>query len=149
MNKLALSLLCLLAPFAHADATLTEASIRALYDDVAAAATQRDIDATLAHMSDDVRIHISAPQGSVELDADRYRELLKQGWSAPDSYRMEVDIESIEIAEDGQSATVRDSTRETLSMNGHEMTTGMQETASVRLIDGTPRIVRVEATIKP
>src|SRR5690606_28514951 len=51
MNKLALSLLCLLAPFAHADATLTEASIRALYDDVAAAATQRDIDATLAHMS--------------------------------------------------------------------------------------------------
>jgi hypothetical protein len=34
-------------------------------------------------------------------------------------------------------------------MNGHEMTTGMQETASVRLIDGAPRIVRVEATIKP
>ncbi len=149
MNKLALSLLCLLAPFAHADTTLTETSIRALYDDVAAAATQRDIDATLAHMSDDVRIHISAPKGSVELDAEQYRQLLQQGWSAPDSYRMEVDIESIEIAEDGQSATVRDRTRETLSMNGHEMTTGMQETASVRLIDGAPRIVRVEATIKP
>lgn len=149
MKKLALSLLCLFAPLVHAEPALTEANIRALYADMTAAATQRDIEATLAHMSEDVRIHISAPKGSLELDATQYRQLLKQGWSGLDSYRMEVEIESIEIAEDGQSATVTDTTRETLSMGGHEMSTGMQEVASLRLIDGQPKITRIEATIKP
>lgn len=149
MKKLALSLFCLFAPLAHAEAALTEASIRALYADMSEAATQRDVDATLAHMSDDVRIQISAAKGSIELDADKYRQLLKQGWSGLDSYRMEVNIESIEIAADGQSATVRDTTQETLSMRDHEMTTGMQETASLRLIEGEPKIVRIEALIKP
>ena len=147
MNKLALSLLCLLAPFAHADTALTEANIRALYERVAADASARDIDATLAHMSDDVAIRISAAKGSIELDADKYRQLLRQGWDGLDSYRMEVDIESIEIAGDGQSATVTDTTRETLSMRGHEMSSGMREVASLRLIDGEPKIVRIEATI--
>ncbi|MDD0843527.1 nuclear transport factor 2 family protein [Pseudomonas sp. Gutcm_11s] len=149
MKKLALSLLCLFAPLAHADSELTEASIRSLYEQVAADASKRDIDATLAHMSDDVRIHISAPTGSIELDAGKYRQLLQQGWGGLDSYRMEVAIESIEIAADGQSATVKDTTKETLSMQGHEMSTGMQETASLRLIDGEPKIVRIEATIQP
>ena len=149
MKKLALSLLCLFAPLVHADPALTENSIRNLYDQIEADASKRDIDATLAHMSDDVRIHITAAKGSIELDADKYRQLLKQGWSGLDSYSMEVDIESIKIAEDGQSATVKDTTKETLSMQGHEMSTGMQETASLRLIDGEPKIVRIEATIQP
>jgi ketosteroid isomerase-like protein len=147
MKKLALSLLCLFAPFVHADPALTENSIRNLYDQVAAAASQRDIDATLEHMSEDVRIHISTAKGSLDLDATQYRQLLKQGWSGLDAYRMEVAIESIEIAEDGQSATVKDTTKETLTMNGHEMSTGMQETASLRLIDGMPKITRIEAVI--
>ncbi|XQE65189.1 hypothetical protein ACOAPY_10790 [Pseudomonas sp. P3C3] len=149
MKKLALSLFCLFAPLVHADPSLTENSIRNLYAQLAADASQRDVEATLAHMSDDVRIHISAAKGSIELDADKYRQLLKQGWSGLDGYRMEVDIESIEIAEDGQSATVRDTTKETLQLRGHEMTTGMQETASLRLIEGEPKIVRIEALIKP
>ena len=34
-------------------------------------------------------------------------------------------------------------------MRGHEMTTGMQETASLRLIEVEPKIVRIEATIQP
>src|SRR5690606_27080490 len=137
----------LLSPAAHADTALTEANIRALYERVAADASARDIDATLAHMSDDVAIRISAAKGSIELDADKYRQLLRQGWDGLDSYRMEVDIESIEIAGDGQSATVTDTTRETLSMRGHEMSSGMREVASLRLIDGEPKIVRIEATI--
>ena len=149
MKKLALSLLCLFAPLVHADPALTENSIRNLYDQIAADASKRDIDATLGHMSADVQIHITAAKGSIDLDADKYRQLLKQGWGGLDSYKMEVNIESIEIAEDVQSATVKDTTRETLSMQGHEMSTGMQETASLRLIDGEPKIVRIEATIQP
>lgn len=149
MKKLALSLFCLFAPLAHADSALTESSVRHLYDQVTAANSQRDIDAALSYMSDDVRIHISAPNGSIELDADKYRQLLKQGWSGLDSYRMEVDIESIEIANDGQSATVKDVTKETLSIQGREMSTGMHETVSLRLIDGEPKIVRIEGTIRP
>ncbi|MEO4046499.1 hypothetical protein AAFN46_05325 [Pseudomonas sp. CAU 1711] len=148
-KRLLLPLLCLFSTLAHADSALTEASIRALYADIAAAASQRDVEGTLGYMSEDVRIHIAAPKGSIELDADKYRQLLTQGWSGLDSYRMEVAIESIEIAADGQSATVKDSTQETLSLNGQEMSTGMQETASLRLIDGEPKIVRIEATIQP
>lgn len=125
MKKLALPLFCLFAPLVHADTALTENSIRNLYDQLAAAASQRDIEGTLARMSADVRVHISAAKGSIELDADKYRQLLKQGWSGLDNYRMAVDIESIEIADDGQSATVKDTTRETLTMQGHDMTTGM------------------------
>lgn len=148
MKKLALSLLCLLAPLAHADTELTEANIRALYDKMVVVASQRDIEGVLGLMSTDVTIQISAPQGSLELDADKYRQLLKQGWSGLDSYQMAVEIEQIDIAADGQSATVKDTTTETMSMRGHEMSAGMQETASLRLIDGEPKITRIDAQIK-
>lgn len=148
MNKLVLCLICLLTPLAHADTSLNEASIRALYEQMVAAASQRDSDGVLALMSDDVRIRISAAKGSLELDATQYRQLLKQGWSGLDSYQMTVQIEQIDIAADGQSATVIDSTTETMSLRGHEMSAGMQETATLRLIDGQPKITRIEAQIR-
>lgn len=148
MKKLALSLLCLFAPLAHADSALTETNIRTLYDDITAAASQRNVDGVLAHMSEDVSIKISAAKGSVELDAGKYRQLLTQGWGGLDSYQMSMDIQKIEIAEDGQSATVTDATTETMSMRGHEMTAGMDETATLRLIDGEPKITRIEAQIR-
>ena len=148
MKKLALSLFCLFAPLAHADSALTEDSIRALYDEMTVAASQRNIDGVLGLMSDDVTIRISAAKGSIELDAAKYRQLLQQGWGGLDSYSMAVEIEQIDIAADGQSATVKDTTTETMSMRGHEMNAGMQETATLRLIDGEPKITRIEAQIK-
>lgn len=148
MKTLALSLLCLLAPLAHADSALTEGNIRALYDEMTSAASQRDIDGVLELMSEDVRIEISAAKGSIELDAAKYRQLLQQGWGGLDSYSMAVAIEQIDIAADGQSATVIDTTTETMSMGGHEMSAGMRETATLRLIDGEPKITRIEAQIQ-
>ena len=147
MKTLALSLLCLFAPLAHADSALTESNIHALYDEMTRAASQRDIEGVLGLMSNDVSIKITAAKGSLELDAAKYRQLLQQGWSGLDSYSMAVDIQRIEIAEDGQSATVTDSTTENMSMHGHEMSAGMQETATLRLIDGEPKITRIEAQI--
>ena len=115
---------------------------------MAGAASQRNIDGVLGLMSDDVSLRISADKGSIELDATKYRQLLQQGWGGLDSYSMAVAIEQIDIAEDGQSAIVIDTTTETMSMGGHEMSAGMRETATLRLIDGEPKITRIEAQIQ-
>ncbi len=37
---------------------------------------------------------------------------------------------------------------ETLSIRGHEMSAGMPETASLCLIEGEPKITRIEAQIR-
>lgn len=151
MKALILSLLLLALPQAYAADRLTEDSVRAFYNQLTAAAQARDIDGVLGHMSEDARVHIKAAAagGDMNLDMKQYRELLRQGWSTLDGYQVTVAIQHVEIATDGQSATLSGLTEERYQLQGQTQQSRSQETASLRLVDGEPKITLVEVVIQP
>ncbi len=152
MKTLLLCMLLLGAPLAQAAERLTEENIGAMYAQMVAAAQDKDVEGVLEHMSDEVRIRIQAPSamgGDMEMDKRQYRELLTQGWDGVDDYRLEVDIQQIDIATDGQSASVRDLTRETLRIQGIEVEASTLETATLQLQGGEVKFSRIEGVIQP
>nr|WP_298167208.1 hypothetical protein [uncultured Pseudomonas sp.] len=152
MKTLLLCMLLLGAPLAQAADRLTEENIGAMYAQMVAAAQDKDVEGVLEHMSDEVRIRIQAPSamgGDMEMDKRQYRELLTQGWDGVDEYRLDVEIQQIDIAADGQSASVRDLTRETLRIQGSEVEASTLETATLQLLDGKVKFSRIEGVIQP
>ncbi|MBB1519871.1 DUF4440 domain-containing protein [Aquipseudomonas guryensis] len=149
MKTLFFTLLLLVLPAAHAADRLNEDNIRAMYAELTAAAQARDIEGVLRHMSEDARVQIKDPSGSLDLDMTMYRDLLQQGWGAIDGYQVTVNIDSIEVADDGQSATVIDRTQESYQVQGQTQQTSTRETATLRLVDGEPKISLIEAVVQP
>ncbi|UUY07390.1 DUF4440 domain-containing protein [Pseudomonas sp. J452] len=149
MKQLLLALMMLVVPVAHAADRLSEDNIRAMYGELTAAAQAKDIEGVLRHMSEDARVQIKAPSGDLDLDMTMYRDLLQQGWGAIDGYQVTVSIESIEVAADGQSATVIDQTQESYQAQGQTLQTSTRETATLRLVDGEPKISLIEAVVQP
>lgn len=152
MKTLLLCLLLLGAPLAQAADRLTEENIGAMYAQLIAAAQDKNVEGVLEHMSDEVRISIQAPSamgGNMEMDKRQYGELLTQGWDGVDDYRLEVEIQQIDIAADGQSASVRDLTRETLRIQGSEVEASTLETATLQLLDGKVKFSRIDGIIQP
>lgn len=152
MKTLLLCMLLLGAPLAQAADRLTEENIGAMYAQLIAAAQDKNVEGVLEHMSDEVRIRIQAPSamgGDMEMDKRQYRELLTQGWDGVDDYRLEVEIQQIDIAADGQSASVRDLTRETLRIQGSEVEASTLETATLQLLDGKVKFSRIDGIIQP
>lgn len=152
MKTLLLCMLLLGAPLAQAADRLTEENIGAMYAQMVAAAQDKDVEGVLEHMSDEVRIRIQAPSamgGDMEMDKRQYRELLTQGWDGVDEYRLDVDIQQIDIAADGQSASVRDLTRETLRIQGIEVEASTLEIATLQLQGGEVKFSRIEGVIQP
>ena len=152
MKTLLLCLLLVTAPLAHAAERLTDENIRAMYAQMIAAAQDLDIEGVLTHMSDDVQINIQAPAamgGDMAMDKRQYREMLTQGWSGVDDYRLEVDIQQIDIAADGQSASVRDLTSESMRIQGVQIQANTLETATLQLLEGKVKFSRIEGVIQP
>ncbi|HSX89418.1 MAG TPA: hypothetical protein VLG17_15685 [Pseudomonas sp.] len=152
MKTLLLCMLLLGAPLAQAADRLTEENIGAMYAQLIAAAQDKNVEGVLEHMSDEVRIRIQAPSamgGDMEMDKRQYRELLTQGWDGVDDYRLEVEIQQIDITADGQSASVRDLTRETLRIQGSEVEASTLETATLQLLDGKVKFSRIDGIIQP
>ncbi|QKE63274.1 DUF4440 domain-containing protein [Aquipseudomonas campi] len=149
MKQLLLALMMLVVPVAHAANRLSEDNIRAMYAELTAAAQAQDIEGVLRHMSEDARVQIEDRSGNLDMDMTMYRDLLKQGWGAIDGYQVTVSIESIDVAADGQSATVIDRTQESYQAQGQTMQTSTRETATLRLVDGEPKISLIEAVVQP
>jgi ketosteroid isomerase-like protein len=152
MKKLLLCLLLLSAPLVHAEDRLTEENIGAMYAQLVAAAQNKDVDGVLEHMSDEVRINIQSPDamgGDLQMDKRQYRDLLTQGWDGVEDYRLEVDIQQIDIADDGQSASVRDLTTESMRIQGVPVEARTLETATLQLQDGKVKFSRIEGVIQP
>lgn len=151
MKTLFLSLLLLVLPAANAADALNQDNIRAMYAELTAAAQVKDIDGVLRHMTEDARVLIKDPGSNLDMDLDMtmYRDLLKQGWGSLDGYQVTVSIDSIEVAADGQSATVIDQTQESYQAQGQRLQTSTRETATVRLVGGTPKISLIEAVVQP
>lgn len=151
MKALVFGLLMLLLPAAHAAEALTPDSICAMYAEMTAAAQARDIEGVLRHMTEDARVLIKDSGNNLDLDLDMtmYRDLLQQGWGAIEGYQVTISIDSIEVAADGQSATVIDQTQESYQAQGQTLQTSTRETATLRLVDGAPKISLIEAVVQP
>lgn len=151
MKALLFSLLMLTLPVANAADRLTEDGIRALYDQLTAAAQARDVEGVARHMSEDARVRIKAADagGDLDLDLPKYRELMQQGWNNLDGYQVNVTITQIDIAADGQSATVQDVTEERYQAQGQSAQSRTLGTATLRLVDGEPKVSRIDGVIQP
>lgn len=151
MKALIFSLLLLALPQAYAADRLTEDGVRSFYNQLTAAAQARNVDGVLGHMSEDARVLIKGADagGDMNLDMTQYRDLLRQGWSTLDGYQVTVAIQRIEVAEDGQSATLNAQTEESYQLQGQTQQSRSQETANLRLVDGEPKITQVEVVVQP
>lgn len=151
MKTLLLSLLILVLPAANAADALNQDNIRAMYAELTAAAQAKDVEGVLRHMTEDARVLIKDPGSNLDMDLDMtmYRDLLQQGWGAIEGYQVSVSIDSIDVAADGQSATVIDQTQESYQAQGQTLQTSTRETATLRLVDGAPKISLIEAVVQP
>lgn len=152
MNKLLLVLLLLFAPLTQASERLSEDAVYELYAQMHRAVERMDSQAVMALMSADVQVHILAPAdmgGEIRLSRDEYRELLVQGWDGVESYRLEVDIKDIEIADDGQSARIDSLNREAMDILGNTLVTNIEQRATLRLNQGQALFSHIQAVVRP
>jgi len=139
------------APFANSAEALDEDNIRAMYNDLADAAQAKDVDGVLSHMRSDARVKISGAglEGTLSMDIPMYRDRLMQSWAATTIYLVMIGIESIEVAADGQSAKVVNLTEEYYQLQDKSLQSKTLETATLRLVDGQPKISLIEGVIQP
>jgi ketosteroid isomerase-like protein len=152
MNKLLLTLLLVLVPLAQANERLSDESVRELYAQMQFAVEAMDVQAVMELMSADVQVHIQAPAdmgGELQLGRDQYRELLVQGWDGVENYRLEVDIQHIEITADGQSARIDSLNRESMDILGNTLVMNIEQRATLQLDQGQALFSHIQAVIRP
>jgi|GEM_PF-5285586 len=152
MSRLLLTLLLLGAPLLQAAERLSEASVRQAYTQMQAAVAAQDVEAVLALMSADLQVQIQAPLdmgGELQLGRDEYRELLVQGWDGVDNYQLQVEIQQIEIAEDGQSARIDSLNRESMDILGNSLVMNIEQRATLQLSQQGPLFSHIQAVIRP
>ena len=152
MPRLLLTLLLLCAPLLQATERLDEDRVRQAYTQMQAAVTAQDVEAVLTLMTADVQVQIQAPAdmgGELHLGRDEYRELLVQGWDGVENYRLEVDIQQIEIAADGQSARIDSLNREAMDILGTTLMMNIEQRATLRLADEQALFSHIHAVIRP
>ena len=152
MPRLLLTLLLLCAPLLQATERLDEDRVRQAYTQMQAAVTAQDVEAVLTLMTADVQVQIQAPAdmgGELHMGRDEYRELLIQGWDGVENYRLEVDIQQIEVAADGQSARIGSLNREAMDILGTTLVMNIEQHATLRLADGQALFSHILAVIRP
>ncbi len=152
MPRLLLILLLLCAPLTQATERLTEEAVRQAYTQMQDAVAAQDVEAVLALMSTAVQVHILAPAdmgGELHLGRDEYRELLVQGWDGVENYLLEVDIQHIEIADDGQSARIDSLNRESMDILGNTLVMNIEQRATLQLTQQGPLFSHIQALIRP
>lgn len=152
MTRLLLTLLLLSAPLLQAAERLSEETVRQAYTQMQDAVAAQDVEAVLALMSADLQVQIQAPAdmgGELHLGRDEYRELLVQGWDGVENYRLEVEIQQIEIAADGQSARIDSLNREAMDILGNTLVMNIEQRATLQLSQQGPLFSHIQAVIRP
>ena len=152
MSRLLLSVLLLCAPLLQASERLTEDAVRQAYTQMQAAVAAQDVEAVLRLMSTDVEVEIQAPAdmgGELRLGRAEYRELLVQGWDGVENYRLEVEIQQIEVAADGQSARIDSLNREAMDILGNTLALNIEQRATLELHQGQALFSHIQAVIRP
>jgi ketosteroid isomerase-like protein len=132
-------------PSAAADVLTTE-RVEALLDAIDQASETRDVDALLMHMADNAEIHLKMPAsegGDTRMSKKEYAAMTRMTFAMASDYSYRREDTHIDIAADGQSATVTDTTIERVVIMGQTINARAREEATIELIDGKPMIVRL------
>jgi hypothetical protein len=141
-----------LASCSRAPTKLTDASIRTFVNAGLKAHGQRDASAVCAQLADTAEITVTEVRFSgsdvQRFDKPRYCDFLRKAYDALRQAQMDtqLNVESLTIAADGQSAELTARVDEQLSLGGQVLArTSSQQTSTIGWIDGAPRYTRISA----
>ena len=134
-------------------ASLTEADIERMLNQIDQAAQNHDAEGVGRHLAPQVKITIDmsavAPQMPTQrLGKAEYLAQLREGWTQVQHYSYQRGNTRITIAPGGQSASASATVRESLKMQGQMLTSVSDETTLVELIKGQPLATEVRATVR-
>ena len=127
---------------------LTIERVNALLDAIDQASQARDVDAILVHMADSLEVHMKMPAdagGDMRMSKREYATILRITFAMAEEYSYRREDTHIDIAADGQSATVTDTTIERIVMMGQTIDSIAREEAIIELIDDKPMVIRLFA----
>jgi len=130
-----------------AEPRLTFRAVLQLCASMDAAAKAKDADALVANFAPGAVLTLVTPPAhgaqTVEMSVAEYRAGIVAGWSAAEDVRYAVKDREVRMGPDGRSAEVSDTKVGTLTIQGQEMSTSTQETFTVQIVDGAPRVTRL------
>jgi len=140
-------------PSSGADMLTTE-RVEALLDAIDQASEARDVDALLTHMAAKLDVQMKMPAsegGDMRMSRKEYAAMTRITFAMASDYSYRREDTHIDIAADGQSATVTDTTIERVVIMGQTVNSKAREEATIELIDGKPMIVRLvaDANVQP
>ncbi len=132
---------------------ITEQQVSAFLAEMDKAARNKDVDAIVAMMSEDVQIKITmeglGPTQTMTVNRDQYRDNSKLTFSMVSDYDYRRGETVIRVEPDGQSAYVADETFETTTIGGKVIRTVARGTSLLKLENGKLVIYRSEGIARP
>lgn len=145
--SLLVTLFMLVSCGANTEEKITESDVLEMINSMKEAVKFQNADQLMSHFSPDARMTFDMPEnmgGKIEAGVQEYQSMAKQSWALPAKYTYEVKDVYIEVDLDGLSATVRDTTIETMEMNGQIiLSTQSEEHIDIISKDGKPLIVKL------
>lgn len=143
-----LSLLLTLTTPSIADSKLTKKSVSALLNQMTNAVNAKNAPGLVSHFADNAKIILHINGRPMETNPKQYQGLLQQTWAAASSYEYKITNLKINLAKDGKSAQVTDTTHEKAVINGQKVSSQAEETITVELVGGKPKVTRLEGRPK-
>jgi ketosteroid isomerase-like protein len=152
VGALALALLPALAS-AQSATRITEPQVRALVERVTAAANRRDVQAVVQTMADDavVTIDFRGPDGKrqrMKMNRAQYETHSVNAMRTFQKYSYKRETSEINIAPDGQTATVKGRAREVAELQGNTMVAATEDTTTLALRDGRLLVTAIHGVMR-
>jgi ketosteroid isomerase-like protein len=132
---------------------ITKQQVAAFLDEMDEAARNKDVDALVANLSEDVQFKVTVegfgPTQTLTFNRDQYRDYSRQALSVVSDYDYRRGETVIKVEPDGQTAFVADETFETTTMGGQVLRTVARGTSILKLENGKLVISRSEAVARP
>lgn len=142
-------LLCVLSWSAQAADRLTESMVRSLIDNTTAAIKKRDVEGVMKHFAPSARLELTLPAsmggGKSVMNVAEYRQLLRDGWGSSQTLVYKVEDLVVRVAPDAKTAEVSDTVLEVVEMGGQVIRSRTAEVATIALINGQPKVIRLVA----
>ena len=147
ITGLLLSVLLFLPTLVSAQAVLTEATITAMAEAMESAIAERDLETFIGYFADDAQIVMDLPEtlgGRTTMTVAQYKASIEESWALPVEFVHETQDLRIQLAQDGNTAFVRDVVVQKVYEDGVLVwASSMEEAAEIILVDGKPRVAKV------
>jgi len=130
---------------------LTESSLLKMRHELQAAGEEKDSNKFFALFTPKARVTLKMPAnkggGKQVMNLAKFKKMVKHVWSLPAEIESKISSVDISIAEDGQSAVIKNSINETIKINGNTINSEAKEKFMVTLINGKPTIKSLKVNV--